>query len=131
MERTGGKKRKIKRTFLTTSKKSKRYRQRLYSPQPNTDPNLSDYSTSSILTENDNQFSLPHSQHQEKKYADKSFQHTCPTKNQTTHCKPSVKNVSTGVHVHSTSTSTQTLEKKCKTKNTQANEPLCESNTLI
>ena len=131
MECTAGKKRKIKRTFLTTFKKSKRYRQRLYSPQTNTDPNLSDYSTSSILTENDNEFTLPPSQCPAKKYADKSFQHTYPTKNQTTHCKPSVKNVSTGVRIHSTSTATQTLEKKCKTKNTQANEPLRESNTLI
>ena len=130
MERTGGKKRKIKRTFLTTSKKSKRYRQRLYSPQTNTDPNLSDYSTSSV-TENDNQFTLLRSQRPEKKYADKSFQHTYPTKNQTTHCKPAVRNVSTGVRIHSTSTATQTLDKKCKTKNTQANEPLRESNTLI
>ena len=131
MECTASKKRKIKQTFLTTSKKSKRYRQRLYSPQTNTDPDLSDYSTSSILTENDNEFTLPPSQRPAKKYADKSFQHTYPTKNQTTHCKPSVKNVSTGVRIHSTSTAMQTLEKKCKTKNTQANEPLCESNTLI
>ena len=88
-------------------------------------------SDSSILTENDNEFNLPLSQREEKKYADKSFQHTYPTKNQSTQCKPSVKNVSTGVRVHSTSTSTQTLEKKCKTKNTQANEPLRESNKLI
>ena len=131
MECTAGKKRKIKRTFLTTSKKSKRYRQRLYSPQPNTNPNLSDDSNSDILMENDNEFTLPHSKHEEKKYTDKSFQHTYPTKNQTTHCKPSVRNVSIGVHVHSTSTSTQTLEKKCKSKNTQANQPLRESNALI